>query len=94
MTEPEPEHVQEARRIIREYELRDGHGAYAAALDGGYRGYQAWCHDCDWEGSVFLRGDEEMGTEASRAHKRNAQAEAEAHRLATKPAVMPNMIDA
>ncbi len=78
--------MREARRVIRLYELRDGHAAYAMPLGGGYRGYQGRCHDCQWEGAEHLRGDEEMGTEASREHKRNARAEAEAHRKQTIPA--------
>ncbi len=81
----EPEHVREARHVLREWELRDGHAAYAFPLGGGYRGYQARCHDCDWCGTEFLRGDEEMGTDESRRHKRNARAEAEQHRTATRP---------
>jgi hypothetical protein len=55
------------------------HDAYAAPLDGGYKGYQARCWDCDWTGTEFLRGDEPMGTEASRQHKRKAQVEAAEH---------------
>jgi hypothetical protein len=55
------------------------HDGYAAPLDGGYRGYQARCWDCDWTGPEHLRGDEPMGTEASRTHKRSAQLEAAAH---------------
>lgn len=79
MSEPEPEHVQEARRVIREYELRNGHETCVACLGSGYVGYQARCWDCEWVGAEHLRGDEPMGTEASRAHKRLARAEAEAH---------------
>lgn len=56
------------------------HDAYADCLDGGYRGYQARCWDCDWAGAIYLRGNEPMGTEASRQHKRNAQLEAAEHR--------------
>jgi hypothetical protein len=82
----EPQIVRDARHIIRQWELRDGHDAYAEPLGGGYRGYQGACHDCDWRGAEYLRGDEELGTEASRAHKRDAQREAEEHRQATLPA--------
>jgi hypothetical protein len=55
------------------------HDAYIDCLDGGYRGYQARCWDCDWTGVEHLRGDEQMGTEASRAHKHNARLEAAEH---------------
>lgn len=86
----EPTQVQEARRIIREWELRDGHGAYVAPLDGGWRGYQAGCWDCDWRGPEHLHGPEARampGTAEGRAHKRLAQQEAAAHREATRPVV-------
>ena len=59
-------------------ELRQ-HDGYAATLDGGYKGYQARCWDCDWTGPEHLRGDEPMGTEASRVHKRKAQMDAGKH---------------
>lgn len=81
----EPPNVQEARRVLREWELRDGHHAYAEPLDGGWRGYQGRCWDCDWHGPEYLRGDEEMGTEESRQHKENAHRDAARHRAETKP---------
>lgn len=71
--------------MIREWELRNGHDAYVRPLDGGFKGYQAACWDCEFEGPEHLRGDEDMGTEESRRHKRSAQHEATAHRQATKP---------
>lgn len=58
------------------------HDGYADVIDGGYGGYQARCWDCDWVGAEHLRGnerDEPWGSEASRAHKRNAQNEAAEH---------------
>lgn len=79
--------MQEARRTIRRWELRNGHASFANPLDGGYRGYQAQCWDCDWQGTEYLRGDEEMGTEESRVHKRNAVREARQHARDTKPTV-------
>ena len=83
MSEPEPTHVQEARRIIREWELRNGHDSYAECLGGGHVGYQARCWDCGWRGPEHLRGDEPMGTDESRAHKTNARLDASAHLAAT-----------
>lgn len=85
----EPQHVQDARQLLRDWRLRNGHESYADCLDGGYRGYQAACWDCDWRGTVYLRGDEEMGTEESRAHKRNARREAAEHQRDTLPATDP-----
>lgn len=55
------------------------HDAYTFPLEGGFRGYVARCWDCDWIGAEHLRGDEPMGTEASRNHKRQAQQEAAEH---------------
>lgn len=82
--ELEPAHVQEARRVIREWEQRDGHDAYVECLDGGFAGYQAVCSDCDWKGDEHLRGAEEIGTDESRAHKIAARHEAAAHRRDTR----------
>lgn len=59
------------------------HDAYTQPLGGGYLGYQARCWDCDWRGAEYLRGDELMGTEASRVHKLNAKREATEHRETT-----------
>ena len=59
------------------------HDGYCEALDGGYKGYQARCWDCDWTGTKYLRGDEEWGTDESRRHKRNAQIEVAEHRETT-----------
>jgi hypothetical protein len=80
----EPRVVQEARLTIREWELRNGHNSYTQPLDSGYRGYQARCWDCDWRGTEYLRGDEEMGTPESRAHKKNAHREAAEHSQVTQ----------
>jgi hypothetical protein len=55
------------------------HDGYVECIDGGYRGYQARCWDCDWVGEEHLRGDEPLGTDASRAHKYAARLEAAAH---------------
>jgi hypothetical protein len=82
----EPPEVKRARRVIQRWEQRNGHAAYAEPLDGGHKGYQGACWDCDWRGAEYLRGNEQIGTEESRAHKRNAQREASAHAQATKPA--------
>jgi hypothetical protein len=84
MTEEPPE-VQEARRLIREWELRHGHDSYVDPLHSGLDGYQAACWDCDWRGPEHLRGDEEMGTPESRRHKALARKEAAQHREATRP---------
>lgn len=81
----EPAHVVEARRVIRDWELRNGHATYVECLDGGHRGYRAACSDCEWRGHEHLRGDELMGTEASRAHKIHAKEEAWAHTCSTRP---------
>lgn len=86
MVGDEPEAVREAREVLREWELRDGHDAYANTLEGGWRGYQAACWDCDWTGPEYLRGDEQMGTPESRVHKNNARRDAAQHREDTKPA--------
>lgn len=81
----EPAHVQEARRVIREWELRNGHDAYVVCLDGGWKGYQAACWDCDWRGPEHLHGVQQLGTERSRSHKGDARREAAQHRLETRP---------
>lgn len=83
----DPEPVREARRILREWELRHGHDSYVNPLNGGCRGYQARCWDCDWTGPEHLRGDEQMGTPESRVHKNRVRAEAAQHRRDTRPAV-------
>jgi len=85
MTEPEPQHVQDARQVIREWQQRNGHDSYVDCLGSGWRGYQAACHDCGWRGPEHLRGDEEMGTDESRVHKSNARQDAAHHRVATMP---------
>ncbi len=69
---------QETTRVDEKW-LRE-HDAYYDCLDGGYRGYQGACWDCDWRGPERLRGDEEIGTEESRQHKRNAKLDAKHHR--------------
>lgn len=79
----EPAIVAEARRTIEAWEKRAGHDAYAQPLDGGYKGYQAMCWDCDWHGTQHLRGDEVLGSEESYAHKRRARLEAVEHRRET-----------
>jgi hypothetical protein len=56
------------------------HDAYVEPLGSGYRGFQARCWSCEWRGPEHLRGDEEMGTPESRAHKNAARADAAAHR--------------
>jgi len=56
------------------------HDAYVEPLDGGHRGYQARCWDCDWTGPEHLRGPEVLGTPESRAHKNAARVEAAEHR--------------
>ena len=86
----EPLSVREARRKIAEWEARNGHDSYVDCLNGGFKGYQAACWDCDWRGPEHLRGDEEMDTPESRAHKRNARADAADHQLATRPAASPS----
>lgn len=86
----EPLSVREARRKIAEWEARNGHDSYVDCLNGGYKGYQTACWDCDWRGPEHLRGDEEMDTPESRAHKRNARADAADHRQATQPAASPS----
>lgn len=76
--------MQKARATIRAWEARFGHDSYVDCLDGGYAGYQARCWDCDWEGPEHLRGDEEMGTPESRAHKHHAKEEAAQHQIDTR----------
>lgn len=49
-------------------------------LEGGHRGYQAVCWTCGWRGPERLRGDEEMGTDESRAHKLAAKRDMLEHR--------------
>lgn len=86
MRETEPQRVQQAREVIRAWELRNGHNAYVDCLHGGWHGFQAACWDCDWRGKEQLRDRAEtMGTEASRSHKRNANSEAAQHRKETVP---------
>jgi hypothetical protein len=80
-----PAEVAEARRVLRAWELRNGHASYVECLDGGYRGYQARCWDCDWQGPEHLRGSETIGTPDSRVHKREARADAAAHQGDTTP---------
>jgi hypothetical protein len=82
---PEPDEVIKARATLRAWELRNGHAVYPDPLDGGLRGYQGRCWDCNWQGTEFLRGDEEMGTPESRAHKQNARREVAEHVAATTP---------
>jgi hypothetical protein len=85
ITASEPPEVRDARRVLRAWELRSGHASYVECLDGGYRGYQARCWDCEWQGPEHLRGDEQLGSPESCAHKRNARADAAAHQTATRP---------
>lgn len=59
-------------------ELRP-HDGYTFPMNGGYDGYQARCWDCDWTGPEHLRGDEPMGSDASRAHKAKARMDAGKH---------------
>jgi hypothetical protein len=47
----EPPEVKRARRVIQRWEQRNGHAAYAEPLDGGHKGYQGACWDCDWRGA-------------------------------------------
>lgn len=83
----EPAEVKAARQTIREWELRDGHTSYVDCLDGGYRGYQAACWDCDWRGPEHLRTPgEDMNTPHSRSHKIAAKQDAAEHRRLTTPA--------
>lgn len=65
--------------------MGDHHDAYVDCLDGGYRGFQAACWSCKWRGPEHLRGDEEMGTDESRSHKRAARADAAEHRRVPLP---------
>lgn len=81
----EPPEVQEARRVIRAWGLRNGHDSYIDCLDGGHKGYQARCWNCDWEGPQYLRGDEEIDTPESRVHKVNARHDAWQHQKDTRP---------
>lgn len=62
----------------------DGHDSYVQPLDGGYKGYQAKCWDCDWAGPEHLRA-EDLNAPEGQAHKRNARNEAHQHRQDTKP---------
>lgn len=82
----EPSEVVEARRIIDCWQKRHGHDSYVEPLDGGHKGYQAQCWDCDWHGPEHLRGGEPMGTEESRAHKKLAYRDAADHQRDTRPA--------
>lgn len=80
MSVHEPQHVQDARRVIREWELRDGHHVYVASIAGGYR---AACDTCDWRGEMRL--PTKWADDTWRVSKRFARADAEAHRQATIP---------
>jgi hypothetical protein len=80
----EPEEVSEARAVVKAWEQRFGHDSYVDCLDGGYKGYQARCWDCDWAGPEHLRGDEQMGTPESRAHKQQAKEDAAGHQIDTR----------
>lgn len=82
----EPPEVVEARALIKRWELRHGHDSYIECLDGGYKGYQARCWNCGWTGPEYFRGDEQIGTPESRAHKQNARRDAWQHQTDTKPA--------
>jgi hypothetical protein len=82
--EQEPPEVIEARKIVECWEKRNGHDAYTDVLEGGWKGFQARCWDCGWQGPERLRGDEEMGTPESQQHKANAHADAVAHRRSTR----------
>jgi hypothetical protein len=84
MNDDEPQIVQHARLVLQAWELRDGHRTYVNPLGGGSLGYRAECWDCEWRGTEFLRGDEILGSEESRAHKRNAQRQASEHRHRTR----------
>ena len=60
------------------------HDVGVDVLDGGWRGFQACCWTCDWRGAEHLRGDEPMGTDASRAHKIAARKDMDRHRRSTR----------
>ena len=79
----EPPRVKEARRIVALWGGREGHDTYYDCLDGGWKGFQGACFTCGWRGPEHLRGDEEMGTPESRAHKQRAKQDAAQHRLET-----------
>ena len=82
----EPPEVVAARETIKRWQMRHGHNSYIECLDGGHKGYQARCWDCDWTGPEHLRGPEKIGTAESRAHKRHARQDAWQHQTDTKPA--------
>jgi hypothetical protein len=71
-SEPEPQHVTEARRVIREWELRNGHATYVDCIVGRWADYQAACDDCDWRGT-------------ERVIRQAAQVDASVHSRQTRP---------